>query len=175
MPDMLVKLYELPQLYSQLRKTEKQGFVVRRPNPWEKAILVEWIRDHFGLAWAAECETAFASNPPSCFVAVEKDALIGFACHDCTRWNFFGPTGVAPNARGKGVGLSLLLACLHAMRNNGYAYAIIGGVGPAEYYSKTVGATMIEGSSPGIYDLGLLRKGPGPDKPTPSPPARDAD
>jgi len=45
--------------------------------------------------------------------------------------------------------LALLLSCLHAMRDNGYAYAIIAGVGPAEYYSKTVGATLIEGSSPG--------------------------
>jgi len=43
------------------------------------------------------------------------------------------------------------------MRDDGYAYAIIGGVGPAEYYSKTVGATVIAGSSPGIYDFGLHR------------------
>ena len=31
------------------------------------------------------------------------------------------------------------------MRDAGYAYAIIGGVGPAEYYARTVGATLIEG------------------------------
>jgi GNAT superfamily N-acetyltransferase len=158
MADMLVKLYELPELRPKLRKTEKRGVVIRRPNPWERAVLVDWVRNHFEHAWAAECETAFTSNPPSCFIAVEKDALVGFACHDCTRRNFFGPTGVAEKARGKGVGVSLLLACLHAMQNNGYAYAIIGGVGPAEYYSKAVGATLIEGSSPGIYDFQLLRK-----------------
>jgi hypothetical protein len=43
------------------------------------------------------------------------------------------------------------LACLQAMRAEGYAYAIIGGVGPAEFYAKTVGAVEIEGSTPGIY------------------------
>jgi hypothetical protein len=43
------------------------------------------------------------------------------------------------------------------MRENGYAHAIISGVGPAEYYSKTVGAMVIEGASPGIYDFRLLR------------------
>jgi hypothetical protein len=48
------------------------------------------------------------------------------------------------------------------MRDDGYAYAIIGGVGPTEYYSKNVGAALIADSSPGIYDLGLLRKKPGP-------------
>jgi len=43
----------------------------------------------------------------------------------------------------------LLLSCLHSMAENGYAYAIIGGSG--DFYAKTVGATKIEGSSPGIY------------------------
>jgi GNAT superfamily N-acetyltransferase len=163
MPDMLVKLYGLPDLHAQLTKIEKQGIQIRCPNPWEKAILIDWVRSHFGPTWGFECETAFAAIPPSCFMAIQKDTLIGFACHDCTRKNFFGPTGVAESARGRGVGLALLLSCLHAMRDTGYAYAIIGGVGPAEYYSKTVGAAPIEGSSPGIYDFGLLKKSQGSD------------
>ena len=158
MPDMLVKLYQLPELRPQLMKTEKQGFAVRRPNSWEKTILVDWVRRKFTETWASECETAFGARPPSCFIGLQNDALIGFACYDSTRKNFFGPTGIAEPARGKGMGLALLLACLHAMREEGYAYAIIGGVGPVEYYAKTVGATLIEGSSPGIYDFGLLRK-----------------
>jgi hypothetical protein len=163
MPDMLVKLYGLPDLHEQLKKIEGQGSLIRRPNLWEKVILIDWVRAHFSQAWGFECETAFAARPPSCFIALQNDSLIGFACYDGARKNFFGPTGVAENARGKGVGLALLLSCLHAMRDNGYAYAIIAGVGPAEYYSKTVGATLIEGSSPGIYDFGLLRKSQGSD------------
>ena len=163
MPDMLVKLYELPDLHETLSRTKGIGVETRRPNPWEKFILSKWVDSTFSSAWALECETAFAATPASCYIAVEKDTLIGFACFDCTRRNFFGPTGVAEAARGKGVGLSLLLACLHAMRDDGYAYAIIGGVGPAEYYAKTVGAILIEGSSPGIYDFGLLRKTLAPD------------
>jgi hypothetical protein len=158
MPDMLVKLYGLPDLHAQLKKIEKQGTLIRRPNPWEKVILIDWVREHFSPVWGFECETAFAAIPPSCFIAIEKDVLIGFACYDCTRKNFFGPTGVAENARGKKVGLALLLSCLYAMRDDAYAYAVIGGVGPADYYSRTVGATLIEGSSPGIYDFGLSRK-----------------
>lgn len=158
MPDMLVKLYGLPDLHAQMKKIERLDIQVRRPNPWEKAALLDWVREHFGSTWPAECETAFAANPPSCFIAVQNDSLIGFACHDCTRRNFFGPTGVADKARGKGAGLALLLSCLYAMRDDGYAYAIIGGVGPAEYYSKTVGAILIEGSSPGIYDFSLSAK-----------------
>jgi hypothetical protein len=41
------------------------------------------------------------------------------------------------------------------MKQQGFGYAIIGGVGPAAFYTKTVGAVAIEGSAPGIY-RGLL-------------------
>jgi hypothetical protein len=158
MPDMLVKLYGLPDLHAQWKKIEEQGIRIRRPNPWEKAILGDWVSRRFSRVWAWESEAAFAAAPPACFLAIRDDVLIGFACYDCTRKNFFGPTGVAESERGRGVGLALLLSCLYAMRDAGYAYAVIGGVGPSEYYSKNVGATIIEGSFPGIYDFGLLRK-----------------
>jgi GNAT superfamily N-acetyltransferase len=164
MPDMLVKLYELPDLHETLCRTKGIGIETRRPNPWDKSILLKWVERTFSSAWALECETAFATNPPSCYIAVEKETLIGFACYHCTRKNFFGPTGVAEPARGKGAGRALLLASLHAMRDEGYAYAVIGGVGPAEYYVKTVGATLIAGSSPGIYDFSLRRKAQAPER-----------
>jgi len=158
MNDMLVRLYEIPDLRGYTKKMEKTGVRVRRPNVWEKPLLLDWVKEHFSLSWALECETAFAARPPSCFIAVKDDALIGFACYDCTRLNFFGPTGVAAHATGKGVGTMLLLSCLHTMKDDGYAYAIIGGVGPAEFYAKAVGAMAIEGSSPGIYDFSLINK-----------------
>jgi len=44
---------------------------------------------------------------------------------------------------------------LSKFQNVGFGYAIIGGVGPAAYYSKAVGAVPIEGSEPGVY-RGLL-------------------
>ena len=60
-----------------------------------------------------------------------------------------------PNARKGGVGTALLLACLEDMKHAGYGYAIIGGVGPADYYARAVGAVAIEGSDVGVY-RGLL-------------------
>lgn len=158
MADMLVRLYALPDVAAQLAHTDKLGVRTRRPESWEKPLVVDWVRTRFSAGWAAECEIAFASRPPSCFVAIEDDAVVGFACHDCTRKNFFGPTGVAKSARGRGVGTSLLLACLAAMRDDGYAYAIVGGLGPVEFYAKAVGATPIEGSTPGIYDFVVVNK-----------------
>ena len=53
--------------------------------------------------------------------------------------------------QGRGIGKALLLASLLAMRESGYVYGIIGGAGPIEFYQKTVGATIIVDSEPGIY------------------------
>ena len=106
-------------------------------------------------AWASEADVAFSRQPVACFIAIARRKIVGFACHDATCPNFFGPTGVDPAARNKGLGAALLFACLEDMRHAGYGYAIIGGVGPGEFYAKSVGAVAIEGSGPGIY-RGLL-------------------
>jgi hypothetical protein len=38
MPDMLVKLYDLPDLHEPLCRTKAIGIETRRPNSWEKLI-----------------------------------------------------------------------------------------------------------------------------------------
>ena len=53
--------------------------------------------------------------------------------------------------QGGGIGRALLLRSLAAMRAEGYAYAVIGGVGPQEFYKKCGGAMLIPDSVPGIY------------------------
>ena len=153
--DMLVKLYDLPPSQDALGRLATAGVSVRRALPPEKHKVLDWIRVTFSAAWASEADVAFARQPVGCFLAIQNKRLLGFACHDATCRNFFGPTGVDASARGQGIGAGLLLACLDDMRQQGYAYAIIGGVGPAAFYTKTVGAIPIEGSEPGIY-RGLL-------------------
>lgn len=155
MPDMLVKLYELPDDSDLDSIMEQNGVVIRRAIAPEKHVVVDWVRSHFSLAWASECEVAFTNHPVSCYIATENGRMIGFSCYDATCKNFFGPLGVGPEARGKGAGKALLFKCLRAMEAEGYGYAIIGGAGPEEFYIKTVGAIPIEGSKPGIYK-GLL-------------------
>lgn len=154
MGDMLVRLYELPELGPVLERVRKVGVVVRRAMAPEKGRVVEWVHAHFPT-WVSEVEVAFARVPVSCFVAVADCSVVGFACHDTICPNFFGPAGVHASERGKGIGTALLLATLHAQKAQGYAYAIIGCIGPAEFYAKAVGATLIERSHPGVYD-GLL-------------------
>lgn len=151
MPDMLVRLYDLPDARAAQAALAERGIHIRAAMPYEKHLVLDWVATHFSAAWASECTAAFAQHPVACHLATRDGRILGFACHDCTCPDFFGPTGVASNHRSQGIGQALLLASLHAMRARGYAYAIIGGVGPADFYARTVGAVTIEGSAPGIY------------------------
>ncbi len=151
MPDMLVRLYDLPDRPSILEKVKAQGVTIRRAMAYEKHRAVKWVDTRFGTGWASECDVAFSNRPISCLLATEAGRVIGFACHDTASRGFFGPTGVEEAARGHGVGTALLLATLLDMRQAGYAYAIIGRAGPADFYAKTVGASMIPGSEESIY------------------------
>lgn len=174
MSDMLVKLYDLPDAALTLARVDQQGIEVRQAMPAEKPALLAWISQHFNPNWAAECEVALNNRPVSCYIAVRQrtrdasgsdpydlppEELLGFACYDATRKGMFGPEGVLDSCRGQGVGAALLLACLHAMRWEGYGYAVIGWAGPVDFYAKTVGATVIEGSAPGVYYGSLLDGG----------------
>lgn len=155
MADMLVKLFDLPPLAPALQDLVAAGISVRRALVPEKPVVVDWVRAAYP-AWVAEVDTAFAREPVRCMIAIEGTRLLGFAVHDVVCRNYFGPMAVAPDARKRGVGRALVLAALHAQRDMGYAYAIVGGVGPEAFYAKVAGATAIAGSTPGIYE-GMLR------------------
>ena len=159
MPDMLVNLLRLPPVDAALEELREAGVVVRRARPWELTAVREFVIGHFGRAWADEISPGLVRQPATVFVALREGRLVGFAAYECTRKNFFGPTGVVESERGRGVGRGLLLAALRGLRELGYAYAIIGGVGPAEFYERAVGARLIPDSSPGVYADPVRRVG----------------
>lgn len=155
MSDMLVKLYDIRDDFVLENKLKEQGVRLFRILPPDSSRAIEFARS-FGEGWANECLAACTNHPTTCFVAVKEKRIIGFACYDATARDFFGPTGVLKSERGQGIGMALLKKCLCAMYSEGYAYAIIGGVsGAEEFYRKTVGAVVIEGSSPGLYSTML--------------------
>ena len=161
MADLLVRLYDLPPLAPAVEAAGAGGIVVRRAAAAERGAVVEWVRAHGSPGWASECEAAFARLPVACFVAIDDgragDELIGVACYEATYRNFFGPELVHPDRRGRGVGRALVLAALHAMHAEGYAYAIIGWAASIDFYKRAVGAVVIDGSERGIYPAKLLR------------------
>jgi predicted N-acetyltransferase YhbS len=151
MPDMLARLYDLPDPSRYFRAAAERGINVRRAEPWDRERLRAFAKENFGELWAVEADRCFNHTPITGFVATLDAAIAGFAVFECTRRGYFGPTGVREDLRGGGLGAALLFRCLEAMREMGYAYAIIGGVGPAAFYEKTCGAFVIPGSETGIY------------------------
>ena len=162
MPDMLVKLYEIADDWSFVAQQQQLGIVIRKPLASEKYRILDWVRREFGEVWTAETERALSNQPISCYIAVrpaeQGHEMIGFACYDSAGLDMFGPTGVLESCRGKGTGRALLLACLLELKQKGYAYAIIGWVGPAEFYAKACGAVIIPDSEPSIWKTWLYKR-----------------
>ena len=121
MPDMLVKLYELPDSSALYAKLAEQNIQIIRPMTPNKYKVHDFILKHFHIGWANEIDAAFTKFPVSCFVAYDTVAkkIVGFAGYDCTYKDFFGPTGVDPEYRGREIGRALLMRCLEAMRDEG--------------------------------------------------------
>jgi GNAT superfamily N-acetyltransferase len=151
MPDLLVNLLKIPKADSLANELATTSVVIRRAQPFEITSVREFIAKDFSVAWADEVSVGFANKPITVFIATRKHRVIGFAAYECTRKAFFGPTGVAQNERGHGIGKDLLLAALSGLRELGYVYGIIGAAGPIDFYRDAVGAIVIPNSDPGIY------------------------
>lgn len=149
--DMLVKLYNLPE-ETGVKELEEKGILVKRALAPDREAVLQFVTETFGKGWGGECAAAFSRTPTCCYIAVSEKQVVGFACFDSTAPDFFGPTGVSSKFRGKGIGRALLLKCLHSMKEEGYAYAVIGDTDEASpFYEKAVGAIPIPDSYPGIY------------------------
>ena len=147
--DMLVKLYEVQDCPELMEKLKAEGVLIKKAMTPDLTKITSWVKETFGQGWADECTAGILSD--GCWIAVKDKKVIGFACYDATMKDFFGPTGVAEDMRGHGIGKALLIRCMISMRERGYAYAIIGSAGPKDFYKKAVGAVGIEGSIPGAY------------------------
>lgn len=151
MTDLLVRLYDLPPSADLYREVAEKGVTLRRARAFELHTVAAFAAEHFSPKWVSEVTVALSRQPIACFIATRDKKILGFACYDTTMRGFFGPTGVCEEARGLGLGKALLFKSLEALQDLGYAYAIIGGVGPKEFYFKACEAIEIPGSDPGIY------------------------
>ena len=142
--DMIASLTRLPEV-----PTLPEGVQLKRALCIDRQRILQFIQENFGDGWRNEAETTLASCPSRCVLAVKDEQIIGFACWDATAKGLFGPIGVTEACRGTGVGSALLLRVLAYMRDEGYAYAVIGWVtDAAPFYEKLLGATFIPGGEP---------------------------
>ena len=151
MPDLLVPLYNLPQLTDL-----PDGVNIRPARPYESHALLDFVREHFFAKWVSEVTVALSAQPAKVLIAEEGGRCLGFACYDVTARGVFGPTGVAPNERGRGIGKHLLMHTLHQLRHAGFAYAVIGQAGPVDFYKAACGAIVIPDSEPGFFGNSIV-------------------
>jgi phosphoribosylglycinamide formyltransferase-1 len=114
-----------------------------------------WIDETFSATWGSEA--AAGVN----IVARREEAPIGFATLDARGLNYrwlnglarerdvglFGPFGVVGEERKTGLGIFILRQALQALRERGYARALIpavSGEGLLRYYAEAVGAVIAE-------------------------------
>lgn len=152
---MLVRLYDLPDISDLLDAVELRGISIRRALVPEKRIVVSWVERTFHHGWADETASAFSGHPVRCFIATEGDRVVGMSVYNAISPGVAGPLGIDPGCRSGGVGKALFIRTLHDMRQQGYAYAILGWIPPEAqaFYAKIVNATVIEGTQPasGMY------------------------
>ncbi|MEI3895493.1 MULTISPECIES: GNAT family N-acetyltransferase [Bacillus] len=120
---------------------------VRQANSSDFEKLASFVNEEFGERWLHSVAYGFRTykeNLPI-YIAEQEEVIVGFACYDVVRGKkgLFGPMGTAKQNRVKGVGKQLLHRCLHSMKQDGYAYAIIGQAGPIEFYERNCDARLI--------------------------------
>ncbi|MBV8344307.1 MAG: GNAT family N-acetyltransferase [Candidatus Eremiobacteraeota bacterium] len=114
-----------------------------------------WIDETFGGAWSSEAAAgrsivARRAGSPVGFATIEPHGLTYSWLEGLAREpgvGVFGPFGVAPEERGKGVGRTLLGRALGELRVSGYRRAIIPAVGDerlARYYARCSNAELAE-------------------------------
>jgi ribosomal protein S18 acetylase RimI-like enzyme len=142
--DMLVDLRDfiVAQPFADAKPLD--DVTVRRATDSDYEQLSTFVQSEFkDENWRGATEVAYRRDPTSCFIALRAGEIVGFAFYDIAFLGYFGAMGVRERDRGAGIGARLLVAALTDMAVKGYAYVVIGDVGPVEFYEKVCAATVI--------------------------------
>lgn len=96
----------------------------------DPASLCAWVEARFGAAWSEECARAGRGR---LFVARVGGEVVGFSAAggNNAALGTFGPVGVLPEVRGRGLGASLTRAALRALAAQGFQEVTVPWVAPA--------------------------------------------
>lgn len=163
MTDMLVKLWDLPNVDAEIESLATQGIRIVQALAHDRRHVLRFVEEHFPAnpGWLDECDSCLVRHPVTCFLAVKRsepdqpgprDKVIGFSCYDGSAKGFFGPLGIDEAFRQRGVGRVLVVRTMNEMRHAGYGYAVVGWANSVSYYQNAVGAIPIADSRPGFYE-----------------------
>ncbi|MEZ4393388.1 MAG: GNAT family N-acetyltransferase [Polyangiales bacterium] len=95
----------------------------------DEAALCAWVGSRFGAAWSEECARAGRGG---LFVARVGGEVVGFSAAggNNAALGTFGPVGVIPEARGRGLGAALTRAAMRALAAQGFQEVTVPWVSP---------------------------------------------
>lgn len=121
----------------EIDELKQQGFFIKRAEKQDKEIITDFLNREFPF-WITEVDNAFSNDPITTYICIYEGKCVGFSNYEGnnkgTGW--FGPMGVLPITRGKGIGAILCKLCLNGIADLGFGEAIIPWVGPTRFYSK---------------------------------------
>lgn len=138
--------YVIPEDVQELiKQREAEGYTFNTAQDSDLVELVKFANEVFNPDWGRAIREGVVAGLPLdwIFVARDQGKLVGFCLHGAYEGipERFGPFGVDPDQRGKGLGKILLNICLAAMRAEGLHGAWFlwtGETSPAGYlYTKT--------------------------------------
>ena len=116
--------FRVPEsIHQTAARLSNEGLEVRPAEPADILPVLEFVRHHFAWDWYREAADVFgdlfAGDPRqvNLLVAVQAGEIVGYAQHRAER---FGPFGVNPALRSRGIGRVLLARTLVEMLKGGY-------------------------------------------------------
>lgn len=126
-----------------IKEIDKCPVVVRRAEQSDRKMVLEWVKSQFSIFWAWEADAGFKHDKPKLWIAEEDGKIVGFSVYGALEPHWFGPIGVSPNIRSKGIGSVLLFNCLKSMREEGQKYAVIPWTNHLFFYTQVPRITSI--------------------------------
>jgi len=116
--------FRVPESIAQLAgRLASEGLDVRPAEPADIVPVLEFVRQHFSWDWYREAAEIFGDlfvgdpRQVNLLVATQSGDVVGYAQHRAER---FGPFGVSPALRSRGIGRVLLARTLVEMLKRGY-------------------------------------------------------
>ncbi len=122
-----------------LSELSECGIKVRKVSPAEGELVGRWVEERFSPFWRTEVEMALTAEDGGVLVAESGGRILGFSAYGALRPDFFGPIGVDPGARGRGIGTVLLFETLTLMRAEGVRMATIPWTTHLTFYAQVPG------------------------------------
>ncbi len=140
----LLRFY-VPQRIKRLEeRLMKEGLSFKRASRGDEGRVAEWVKRKFSSFWAYEAKLSFSFKKPKIWVAEKDGRILGFSVYGALEPNWFGPIGVDPEARARGIGSVLLFKCLQDMRLEGTRIAVIPWTSHLFFYTQVPGISAVK-------------------------------